>query len=199
MIKDNRQYRNFAVSNFQPVEDQPYTVRGYFTTFNDPYDLYEDFSGPVREVMLPTALNGADMSDVIFQFNHDGMVMARQRNGSLEVGTDEHGGWCRASLGGCQQGRDLYEAITNQLVDQMSFGFTYAENGVQWNEETRTLVVSGISKVFDVSAVSIPANPGTEIHARSYLDGVIEAARQQEMLQRADWDRRKRIAMSLKL
>ena len=199
MTKQNRQYRNFSVGNFKAVKDEPYTVRGYFTTFNDPYDLYEDFDGPVREVMLPEALNGADMSDVIFQFNHDGMVMARQRNGSLEVGTDEHGGWCKASLGGCQQGRDLYEAITNELVDQMSFGFTYADGGVRWDEATRTLVVSGISKVFDVSAVSVPANPGTEIHARGYLDGVIEESRQQEMVRRADRDRRMRIAMSLKL
>ena len=34
-------------------------------------------------------------------------------------------------------------------------------------------------KVYDVSAVSCPANPGTDISARSYFDGVIEMERQE--------------------
>ena len=199
MTKENREYRNFAVSNFRPVENEPYTVRGYFTTFDEPYVLYEDYDGPIYERVSPNALDGADMSDVIFQFDHNGLVMARQRNKSLEVGYDEHGGWCRAFLGGCQQGRDLYEAITNELIDRMSFGFIIDRDGYSWDMDTRTSTITAIRKVFDVSAVSIPANPGTEIHARSYLDGVIEMEKQQEMLQRASWQRRKRIAAAMEL
>lgn len=194
-VKNNREYRVFNAENFQSVTDEskPYTVRGYFTTFGERYDL----GGGVFEVVDHHALDNADMSDVIMQYDHAGLVLARQRNSSLTVGVDEHGGWCEANLSGCRQSRDLYEAIVNGLVDRMSFGFTFARGGWQFDEETMTSTVTRIAKVFDVSAVSIPANPDTEIHARSYLDGVIEGRRrQQEMLSRA---RRRRIAAALEL
>ena len=200
MIREGREYRNFDVSNFGAVdrEAHPYTVRGYYTTFEQPYQMGRDWDGnPYYEVMDRCALDGADTSDVIFQFNHDGMVFARQRNGSLTLGVDEHGGWCEAYLGGCQQGRDLFESIVNGLVDQMSFGFTIAPNGYVWDEATRTARVTRVEKVYDVSPVSIPANPNTEISARSYLDGVIEKELQE--LQERSEDRRRRLAMSIEL
>ena len=200
MIREGREYRNFDVANFAPVdrEAHPYTVRGYFTTFEQPYQMGRDWDGnPYYEVMDRHALDGADMSDVIFQFNHGGMVFARQRNNSLTIGVDEHGGWCEAYLGGCQQGRDLFESIVNGLVDRMSFGFTIAPNGYEWDESTRTARVSHVEKLYDVSAVDFPANPHTEITSRSYLDGVIETELQE--LQARSEDRRRRLAMSIEL
>ena len=197
--KDNRQYRSFAASNFAAVDDaerHPYTVRGYFTTFEDPYTLWTDSDGTERkEVIDRDAFAGCDLSDVIFQFDHHGMVFARQRNKTLEVGFDDHGGWCQARLDGCQQGRDLYEAITNGLIDRMSFGFTIAD--FDYDRDTHTSRIMRIDKLYDVSAVSIPANPDTEISARSYLNGVIEAAKQ-ELLE-SDRERRARLAAALEL
>lgn len=194
-VKSNREYRSFDAVNFQRVEDEskPYTVRGYYTTFDQPYYLMDDWDGnPIYEVVDGSAFSECDMSDVIFQYDHGGDVMARSKNGSLSLSFDEHGGVCEAYLGGSQRGRDLYEAITNGLVDQMSFGFTIANDGVDWDEETRTSRITSISKLFDVSAVSVPANPNTEIHARSYLDGVIEERRmQREALQRAEQEKAK--------
>lgn len=196
MGKSNREYRFFAATNFAPVEEEAgsYTVKGYFTTFNDPYPF-----GPEGcfEQIDRNAFSGTDLSDVIFQFDHDGMVLARQRNKTLEIGFDEHGGYCRASLGGCQQGRDLYEAISNGLVDRMSFGFSVAPDGWEWDTNTRTSTITKVGKLYDVSAVSIPANDGTEIHARSYLDGVIEAEHQELMQREADRRRRAAAAMEL--
>ena len=201
-VRSNREYRSFDAVNFQRVDDEerPYTVRGYFTTFEDPYHLFDDWDGePVYEVIDKQAFAGCDMGDVIFQYDHEGDVMARSKNGSLTVSFDDHGGMCEAYLGGSQRGRDLYEAITNGLIDQMSFGFTIAKDGADWDEETRTSRIVRISKLFDVSAVSIPANPNTEIHARSYLNGVIEERRtQREALQRAK-ERRHRAAAALEL
>lgn len=196
MGKQNREYRYFAASNFSPVEEESehYVVRGYFTTFDDPYE----FGFPdCYEVIDRHALDNADMSDVIFQFDHQGQVLARQRNKTLEVGVDEHGGWCKASLGGCQAARELYESICNGLVDRMSFGFIIANDGWEWDADRRTSTITKIDKVFDVSAVSIPANQGTEIHARSYLDGVIEAENQE--LVKRERDRRTRAAAALEL
>lgn len=199
MSKDNRQYRSFAATNFAPVEDaekHPYTVRGYFTTFEDPYTLFEDTDGiEYKEVIDRDAFAGCDLADVIFQFDHQGTPLARQRNKTLEVGFDDHGGWCQARLDGCQQARDLYEAITNGLVDRMSFGFTIGDS--DYDAAAHTSRVTRINKLYDVSAVSIPANPGTEISARSYLDGAIEAAKQE--LLASDRERRKRIAAAMEL
>ena len=180
-----------------PVSDSekpPYEVEGYATTFEDSYEMY----GGWTERIARNALDGADMGDVIFQLNHEGAPMARLSNQSMWLDVDEHGLHVRAFLGGSQPGRDLYEAITNGLVTRMSWGFSIADDGVDEDYQTRTSTITRVKKVFDVSAVSIPANPGTEIHARSYLDGVIEAARR-ESSRRADVERRRRAAAALRI
>ena len=196
---ESRQYRSFSAANFRALEDeggeQSYKVRGYWTTFNDEYELMSDW----YEQVDSRALDDADMSDVIFQLNHDGATLARQRNGSLKVGIDNHGGWCEADLGGCREGRDLYESIKNGLIDEMSFGFKIADDGLEYDEGDDGIIhsrITHISRVYDVSAVSIPANPSTSIKsARSYLDGVIEARqKQQEVLRRAEEDRERKLA-----
>lgn len=194
---NQREYRDlYGTFNAIPKKEDgggAYTVEGYATTFDQPYDLYED----VKECIRSTALDGADMSDVIFQLNHADKPLARLRNGSLELTRDEHGLKVSAYLGGSQEGRNLYESIANGLIDRMSWGFTVPEGGWEYDAETRTSYINKVSKVFDVSAVSLPANEDTEIHARSYLDGVIEAERQ-ELLER-DQEQRRRKAAALKL
>lgn len=170
-VKDGREYRSFTFA--PPVQEKGgYIVEGYATTFDDPYDFGR---GGMKEVIKRSALDGADMSDVIFQLNHEGAVMARLRNGTLALECDDHGLKVKADLGGSQVGRDLYESIVNGLIDRMSWGFTIAPGGWEYDEATRTSYITKVDKVFDVSAVSIPANEGTDIHARSYIDGVIEA------------------------
>ena len=192
-----RQYRSFAASNFHAIDNEEgqepsYRVRGHFSTWNQEYQLYErtKYWPAEYEQIDRHAFVGADMSDVIFQENHENSPLARMRNNSLVLGEDEEGPWCEAYLGGCQRGRDLYEAITNGLIDQMSFGFTIAsdEDGdgfTTFKDESGDYhtTITRISKVFDVSAVSIPANPNTDIsemRKRSYLAARIEADRKAE-------------------
>lgn len=204
---DTRQYRSFAASNFKPVErekefdeegneieqdETSYKVRGYASTFNEEYELWPRTGGlPAEYEQVDThAFDSCDMSDVIFQFDHAGMVLARNRNNSMTVGTDDHGLWVEANLGGCQQGRDLFEAIQNGLIDEMSFGFMIADDDdgygvVSERDEQRDWHsrIVRVSKLFDVSAVSRPANPGTDIsemRKRSYLAATIEADRKAE-------------------
>lgn len=171
----SREYRSYSGA-FSVSEDEEYVVEGYATTFDAPYDFGIDGT---KERILRSALDGADMSDVIFQLNHEGQTMARLRNGSLVIELDEHGMRVRAYLGGSRSGRDLYEAIKSGLIDRMSWGFAVPTGGYEYDEATRTFTVTRVSKVFDVSAVSIPANEDTEIHARSYIDGAIDAGRQE--------------------
>lgn len=208
-LPTERQYRSFAASNFQledrEDEEQSYVVRGHFTIFDREYQLYDDFF----ECVDSHALDETDMSDVLFQLNHSGAPLARQRNGSLRVGIDPEGGWCEADLGGCREGRDLYESIKNGLIVEMSFGFVMDEDGFEWEQDEDGNIhsrITKIRKIFDVSAVNFGANPNTDISARAYLDGAIEAKqKQQEMLQRAEEEkanaiaRRRRAAEALRL
>lgn len=199
-----RQYRSFAASNFEPIKreavldengnevtpDEPsYKVRGYWTVFNSEYELYPrtKYWPAEYEQIDSHALDNADLHDVVFQENHEGSPLARTRNGSLELGTDDHGAWCIADLGGCQRGRDLYESIVNGLIVEMSFGFiidnteesdgytTFKDEDGDWHT-----TITRIRKVYDCSAVTFPANPATDIsemRKRSYLADLIDADR----------------------
>lgn len=194
-IKAEREYR--AALPFEAVAPNEegsteYIVEGYATTFDKPYDFGR---GGMKEMIRSSAFDSADMDDVIFQYDHEGLVMARQRNETLKLDRDGHGLRIRADLSGSQKGRELYEAIKNGLVDRMSWAFTVPEDGWEYDADTRTSIISKVDKVFDVSAVSIPANAETEIQARSYLDGVIERQQQQELLQRKE--ERSRLAAQL--
>ena len=193
-IVDGREYRAIDISDFTASE-QGYVVEGYATTFDVPYEMYDGYNEQINR----SALDGADMSDVIFQYDHSGMVMARQRNNTLAVSCDDHGLFVHADLGGSEQGRNLYEAIKNGLVDRMSWAFTVADDGWEYDYASRTAIITKISKVYDVSAVSIPANQDTEIKARSYFDGVIEAEHQELMQRNKDAEDRERLSLRMKL
>ena len=98
-------------------------------------------------------------------------------NGTLEVAPDEKGLHIRADLGGTELGRQLYEEIRGGYTDKMSFGFTVARHErTEEQVEAKTIVhrkITGIKKLYDVSAVSLPANDATEISARNTSEGVI--------------------------
>jgi len=152
-------------------------VEGYATTFNDPYVLFESEGNKYFEVIDRSALDGADISDVIMQLDHQGRVRARTSNGTLGIEPDDHGLFSYADLGKTSASRELHEDISSGLITKMSWAFTVDAD--EYDKANRTRVIKRIKKVYDISAVSIPANPGTEISARSYFDGVIEAERQE--------------------
>lgn len=117
------------------------------------------------------------MSDVIMQYDHEGRVFARNKNGTLALESDEHGLRITASLGGTEIGRQLYEEIKGGYTDKMSFAFVVSDQKREIEiKDSKTVVtrrITGIRKLYDVSAVSMPANDNTTISARGYVDGVI--------------------------
>ena len=195
-LKNEMQVRVLQV--FMPAPDakridSSYYVEGYAARY-EPYVLWEDEDGPVYERFEPGCFNGCDMSDIIFQLNHQGTVMARQSNGSLIVEPDEVGLFTAADLGRTEAARRLYEEISTGMITKMSWGFILGE--YHYDRETRTIVHKSVKKIFDVSAVSIPANQNTEINARSWADGVIDlAARSEAELE----ERRRRLRIKIKL
>lgn len=180
-VRNEREYRKAA--EFRAIEDEGsnYKVVGYATTFNDPYLLFDDGEYRLFEQVDPNAFDEADMSDVIFQYDHDGMVFARQKNGTMSLEIDEHGLKVIADLSKTQASRDMYEAIRSGLVSEMSFAFTVREDSYDKEKQLRSILK--IARVFDVSAVSIPANPNTEISARNFANGVIEQMKAERLEQ----------------
>lgn len=167
------QRRVLQTFNVTPAEkriDTDYYVEGYATTFDQPYLLFELGGQKYYERISSDALVGADMSDVIFQYNHEGKVLARQSNQTLGLEVDTHGLFVCADLSKSRAAKDLHEEINSGLVTKMSWGFTIKEES--FNKETLTWTILRIGKVYDVSAVSIPANDNTEISVRSRLDEI---------------------------
>lgn len=145
--------------------DTQYYVEGYATTF-EPYVLYRDYEGnDVYELIERSSLDNADMSDIIFQFDHGGMVYARTSNGSLIVEVDEHGLFVAADLGRTEAAKRLYDSIQAGMVNQMSWRYMVDEES--YDRDTKTWTTRKVSKIYDVSAVSIPANDQTSIEARA--------------------------------
>ena len=179
-LNEGRQYRMIDLAEFEHRADEggEKIVEGYASTFNQPYTLYKKDNVTIREQVDPQAFDETDMSDVIMQYDHQGRVFARITNGTLEVTPDERGLHVRASLGGTTLGRQLYEEIDGGYTTKMSFGFTITgeKNDRQDNEDGSIEVlrtITGIGKLYDVSAVSIPANDATTISARSFGEGVV--------------------------
>lgn len=182
--KSEREYRNMrlevrALEDDQTPEEEAMIVTGYATTFDEPYTLFEDEDVVVREEVAPEAFKDTDMSDVIMQYDHTGRVFARIKNKTLDVMPDAHGLYISADLGGTELGRQLFEEIRGGYTDKMSFGFTVSAD--EWKiskaedgREEHLRRILGVGKLYDVSAVSIPANDATEISVRHLTDGVIE-------------------------
>lgn len=205
-IQQGRQYRNVKEIRSDAVpfdDDRKYRVRGYATTYNEPYTLYSDDDIEIREQVAPEAFADADMSDVIMQYNHEGRVFARTRNNTLSLTSDEHGLLIEADLGGTEIGRQLFDEIDGGYTDRMSFGFTVDADEVSEEREKgkRTIylrTITRIGKLYDVSAVSIPANDGTEISARSLVDGLIEKEKAERLIE-AEKEARARAKAELEL
>ena len=182
-INNGREYRKMELNIQEP---DSYNVRGYATTFNEKYTLFEDRDFRIDEQVDPHAFDECDMRDVIFQYDHEGRVFARTSNDTLKRTPDAHGLEVNAYLGGTEIGRNLFEEIKGGYTSKMSFGFHVEADDIKEEEVegkviyTRT--IKKINKLYDVSAVSLPANDGTEISARSLKDGAIAKLEAERLL-----------------
>ena len=182
-LADGREFRDMEVRALDEGDPEGYVVEGYASTFNQPYLLYSEPGYRVDEQIDARAFDDADMSDVILQYNHEGRVFARTSNGTLSIFPDEHGLKVRALLGGTEIGRQLYQEIRGGYTTKMSFGFKVGEDkrDVKEDKETHDVeimrTITKVAKLYDVSAVSLPANPATTIAARTYGEGVIAEAK----------------------
>lgn len=142
----------------EPTDDGKMEIKGYAAVFNSP-ETYE-----YTEVIAPTAFDEADMSDVVLRYNHNDtfMVLARTRNNSLKLNVDSTGLYMDAQLqDDITDHRNIFNAIKSGLIDKQSFAFVVAEDGYDYDTDTRT--ITKIGKVFDVSVVDQPFYNATDV------------------------------------
>ncbi len=188
-IRKEREYR--ALQDFSLVpregENDAYIARGTAVVFNVPTCLYEWDGVKYYEVIDRHAFDECDMSDVIFNYNHGGKVVARLRNKTLSLLINDRGLDMESDLSGTVAGRELYEEIDGGYIDKMSFSFSVRESS--YDNQTHTRTITKIKKLYDVSAVDIPAYQETSISARSFFEeehskeiAALEQARRRRLL-----------------
>lgn len=207
MLTDSREYRKINMSAIEvrsnDDDNGEMIVEGYATTFDEPYTLYDDKSFRLDEQVDPHAFDECDMSDVIMQYDHQGRVFARTNNDTLVLEPDEHGLKITANLGGTEMGRQLFAEIKGGYTNKMSFGFVVTgEKRNTTKEDDKDIVlrtITKIGKLYDVSAVSLPANDATEITARQLGEGVIKELEQERLAIAARQRMKQKIAIKAKL
>lgn len=173
---DQREYRAMPImmppaDGVQRRFDSQYYVEGYATTYNQPYAIGTFDGVTYYEQIDLHALDAADISDVIMQYDHCGRVLARESNNTLLIDpADQRGLFVAADLSKSDASRNIYGDINSGLVRAMSWAFTVADGGDAYDYATHTRTITKVRKVYDVSAVSIPANPATDISARGYCE-----------------------------
>lgn len=197
-IKADREYRNLGSFEFREEDER---VTGYAATF-DTYFLYSDGEIELYEKIARDAFEGTDMSDVVFLRDHTGAVLARTKNGSVELSVTDRGLFTSSDLTLTEAARAMKEDIRVGNYTQMSFSFVIESEHIDWlNDTTAVRVIDKVRKLYDVSAVAFPANPYTEIgvSARAILDGAIE----ERTAERLEAEKRQRsiraLALRLKL
>lgn len=184
----------------QPRLQSERYVDGYAARY-EPYLLYDDGEyGKTFERFEPGCFDECDMSDVILQYDHAGRVFARTSNGTLIVEADDQGLFMAADLDRTELARGLYEDIKAEMITKMSWRFRVGDYRIERAEGSKdiTIIHTRVPKIYDLSAVSIPANDNTEINARDFGSGVrAEIARREA---EADEIRRKiRIKINMNL
>lgn len=203
-IKDDREYRNLGLLETRAEQtdeggtEPSFFVEGYASTF-EPYKLLTFDGVDYYERIEPTAFEHTDLSDVVFLRDHEGRVLARTKNGTISLEVDNIGLRTRTDLSKTNASREMFEDIAARNYTQMSFSFIVDDD--DYEEETHTRVIKSIKKLYDISAVAFPANPGTNIglSMRDYFDGAIERAKAERLLAERQAQAIEKLKLKLKL
>lgn len=167
--------RTFTVRNIETrAEDGTLRMAGYAAVFNEP-----SLPLPFIEKIAPGAFRKTltETPDVRLLINHEGLPLARTKNGSMRLYEDEKGLYFEAELADTQEARDLYTLVSRGDVDQMSFAFRVIRQ--KWNDDRTERMLTEVSLADgDVSIVTYPAYPATSVEAREALKKAITAIKE---------------------
>ena len=150
------------------------TLTGYAAKFDSasvPLPFIERIApGAFRKTLTETP-------DVRLLVNHEGLPLARTKNGTLKLYEDQVGLRFEAELPDTQQAKDIYALIERGDVDQMSFAFRVIRQ--KWNQDRTERTLTEVSLADgDVSVVTYPAYPATTVEAREHIKRAIEAIKE---------------------
>lgn len=159
--------RTFTVRDIETRESDDGTMRmaGYAAVFNE-----ASLPLPFIERIAPGAFSKTlkETPDVRLLANHEGLPMARTKNGTMRLYEDEKGLYFEAELANTQEARDLYTLVARGDVDQMSFAFRVIRQ--KYNEDRSERLLTEVSLADgDVSIVTYPAYTATSVEAREAL------------------------------
>ena len=168
--------RTFTVKNIETREAEDGTMRmaGYAAVFNEP-----SLPLPFIEKIAPGAFSKTlrETPDVRLLINHEGLPLARTKNGTMRLSEDQKGLYFEAELANTQEARDLYTLVARGDVDQMSFAFRVIRQ--KYNEDRSERLLTEVSLADgDVSIVTYPAYPATSVEAREALKKVMREIKQ---------------------
>jgi HK97 family phage prohead protease len=159
--------RTFTVRDIEARQAEDGTMRmaGYAAVFNE-----ASLPLPFIEKIAPGAFTKTlqETPDVRLLANHEGLPMARTKNGTMRLYEDETGLYFEAELADTQEARDLYTLVARGDVDQMSFAFRVIRQNWSKDRTERTLTEVSLADG-DVSIVTYPAYPATSVEAREAL------------------------------
>ena len=146
---------------------------GYASVFNAWYELWSGF----RESVAPGAFKKSiAQDDVRALFNHEPSLPLARSNGTLTLREDEKGLYYEFIIPDTTVGRDLLTNMKLGIITQSSFGFNIVEQSLKYDKEkdlvSRTLTEV---KLFDVSPVTYPASPQTEVNVRMSVGSADES------------------------
>ena len=153
--------------------EQPMIVEGYAVVYDQP-QTYQFGDETYTETIVRGSCDNSDMRRTVMRYNHEDCVfaLARTKNGSLQMMSDDYGLKIRAELIDTQSNRDVYKMIRSGLIDEMSFAFTVADGGDEWTYsddfKTVTRDIKAIDVIYDVSAVDTGFYENTSIYARAF-------------------------------
>jgi HK97 family phage prohead protease len=156
------------------AEDGAMRLSGYAAVFND-----ASVPLPFSERIAPGAFRKtlSETPDVRLLINHEGLPLARTKNGTLTLSEDEVGLRFDADLPDTSEARDLWTLIQRGDVDQMSFAFRVIRQKWSADRTERTLTEVSLADG-DVSVVTYPAYPTTSVEAREHLANAIQAVKE---------------------
>ena len=168
--------RTFTVQDVEArqAEDGTMRLRGYAAVFND-----ASVPLPFKETIAPGAFRKtlSETPDVRLLINHEGLPLARTKNGTLTLSEDGRGLFMDAVIADTTEGRDLYKLVERGDVDQMSFAFRVIRQ--KWSEDRSTRTLTEVSLADgDVSVVTYPAYPTTSVEAREAIKNAMEAIKE---------------------
>jgi hypothetical protein len=168
--------RTFTVKDVEArqTEDGTMRLRGYAAVFNDP-----SVPMPFVETIAPGAFRKtlSETPDVRLLINHEGLPLARTKNGTLTLTEDDRGLFMDAIIADTNEGRDLYKLVERGDVDQMSFAFRVIRQKYNEDRSLRTLTEVSLADG-DVSVVTYPAYQTTSVEAREALRKAIDAVKE---------------------